>query len=61
MTPAITWVTLAMLATSEAAAEHAQPDGRLPAVITPRFEGVTGRAKQHRARERARKKRKAKR
>lgn len=62
MMGAITWVTLAMLATADAASGFATDDGkggaRLPPVITPRYEGVTGRAKQALARERARKKRK---
>jgi hypothetical protein len=53
---AITWVTLAMLATAESASAHAMPDGRLPPVIVPPYEGVTGRARQALARERARKK-----
>lgn len=54
---ALTWMTLAMLATSEGAAAHAAPDGRLPPVILPPYEGKTGRDRQHAARERARKKR----
>lgn len=57
MTPGITWVTLAMLACADGAAAHAAPDGRLPPVIVPPFSGLTGRARQHAAREAARKKR----
>lgn len=58
MTPIVTWVTLAMLATSEGAAAHAAPDGRLPPIILPPFAGLSGRAKQKAARDAARKKRK---
>lgn len=54
----ITWVTLAMLASSDATAPYAIGEGRLPAIITPPYEGVTGRERQRLARERARRKRK---
>lgn len=57
MTPGLSWLTLALLATSEGAAAHARPDGRLPAVILPPYEGKTGRARQKAARDAARKRR----